>query len=194
MLSIGPEEVSFGSPHAHGPTCHIDPHVADLYSKIHCTLTQGVDEEGDPIPVSTLHLGDQYDDPYIRVEVGLKGPLLHHLCGYLCARVHLECVGSGPEEDFISELKRIDGGAEADYKKCCDKDDDEWCYYKFDVRIDRSVFDDYDEECGEFCCFATTVTSKDRCKRPGHIACWCKGPCVMIHTAPHEDEDEDGEG
>lgn len=174
-------EVTFGSPHCERE-CHIDPYIAELHTKIRCTLTQGTDADGKPKPTGVIHLGPGQPDPVVIVKVGLRGPLLHHLCGDLCARVHVECIGTGPEKDFTVGPLPIAGD---DGKKCCDHDDgDGWCYYKFEVTVPTSIFEEYGDDCGEVCCFATTVTSRDRCGNPGHIACWCNGPCVMIHTAP----------
>lgn len=174
MLSAIGEDVALGKPHAHRE-CHIDPYFAQLDVRIECKLTQDGKETG------TIHLGPDHDDPIMKVQVGLRGPLLHHLCGDLCVRVHLECIGTGPEKDYSTDKQPIEG---EDDHKCCDKADDEWCYYDFDVTIPKKDFEDYGADCGEFCCFATTVTSYDRCGNPGHIGCWCKGPCVMIHQAP----------
>lgn len=176
MFPASSEEVAFGRPHAR-QECHVDPYVTQLYVSIDCTLTQNGKETG------IIHLGPGYDDPIMKVKVGLRGPLLHHLCGKLCVRVHLECIGTGPEKDYFSDPKfqPIEGD---DGKYCCDTDDDDWCYYNFDVTISKRDFENYEGECGEFCCFAVTATSYDRCGNPGHIGCWCKGPCVMIHQAP----------
>lgn len=171
------EGIAFATPYARNK-CHIDPFVTTLHAKIEATLTQGVDEDGDPKPTGVIHLGTDHPDPVMLVTVGLKGGLLHHLCGYLCVRVHLECIGAGPEIDFPAQTKEFSGD------DCCDVGPDDWCYYEFEVPIPRDPFTDYGEDCGEACCFAVTATSKDLCERPGHIACWCNGPCVLIHTAP----------
>lgn len=174
MFPASSEEVAFGKPHAH-QECHVDPYISQLYVSIDNTLTQNGKETG------IIHTGPHYDDPIMKVRVGLRGTLLHHLCGSLCVRVHLECFGKGPEEDYTAPLQPIEGD---DGKKCCDKADDEWCYYDFVVTIPKSIFEVYGKDCGEFCCFAVTATSRDRCGHPGHIGCWAKGPCVMIHQEP----------
>ena len=171
MFAASSEEVALGTPHAH-QACHVDPYVTTLDVSIDCTLTQNGVETG------TIHLGPDYDDPILKVKVGLKGHLLHHLCGLLCVRVHLECMGTGPEWDSTPMKQPIEGD---DGKKCCDTTVNDWCYYEFEVTVPKSVFAAYGAECGEFCCFAVTATSIDRCGNPGHIGCWCKGPCVMIH-------------
>jgi hypothetical protein len=171
------EEVAIGRPHAHHE-CHVDPYATQLDVRIDCTLTQNGKETG------IIHLGDGYNDPIMKVQVGLRGPLLHHLCGWLCVRVHLECIGTGPEEDYFPDpkMKPIEGD---DTNKCCELfEPDDWCYYDFEVTIPKRDFEAFKGDCGEFCCFAVTATSYDRCERPGHIGCFCRGPCVMIHQAP----------
>lgn len=193
MLPAMSEGVDLGKPHV-DHKCHVDPYLTDLYVSIECTLTQGFktdedgevirDDDGNPIrkPAGIIHLGHDHD-PVMMVRVGLRGPLLHHLCGKLCVRVHLECIGEGPEEDYSTDLP-IEG---EDGRKCCGITPDEWCYYDFEVTIPQDDFEateDYEPGCGEFCCFAVTATTLDRCGNPGHIGCWCKGPCVMIHEAP----------
>lgn len=176
--------------------CEIHPYAAELYMKMDCTLTQGFDENNDPIPTGIIHL-DQDDEAVMRIEVGLKGPLLHHLCGELCVRVHLECIGAGPEQDWPRPRdpdyrpspgdvtsRKIQG---EDDEKCCGPDGvdaDGWCIYEFQVTIPNETFEEYGRDCGEVCCFAVTATSRDRCGNPGHLACWCNGPCVMIHLPP----------
>ena len=166
-------DMAFGSPSAESH-CHIDPHSAQLDVKMKCTLKQDGEE------TNVLHAGEPAQ---LEVGVGLKGPLLHHLCGKICVRAHIECIGAGPETSFGTPYQEI-GDA------CCDPDDfdDEgWCWFNFVVDIPEETFEEWDPDdpnCGQVCCFAVTATTLDRCGNPGHIACWCNGPCVMIHTAP----------
>lgn len=167
------EERGFVSPHAHS-RCHIDPYLAKLHVRMKCTLTQYGEE------TAVLHAGDPAQ---LKVEVGLKGPLLHHLCGEICVRAHVECIGPGPERSFGTKEDNQEIG-----DKCCDPksfDEKGWCWWTFYIDIPADTFVDYDpDKCGQVCCFAVTATTLDRCGNPGHIACWCNGPCVMIHTAP----------
>lgn len=187
------EKAPLGSPYARNE-CHIDPYVARLTARIESELTQGFEEDENGNrkrkPVGVIHLGGHYPDPVMLIRAGLKGPLLHHLCGEICVRVHVECIGAGPEIDITAPLQPIEGPRG---EKCCDKEDDEWCYYDFEVTIPRGHFkpkkateetEAYDPGCGEVCCFVTTLTTKDRCGHPGHIGCWSRGPCVMIHQEP----------
>ena len=172
------QDVTFGKPHAHS-RCHVDPFVTELEVKMVCTLIQDGKETG------VLHSNE---DANLKVKVCLKGPLLHHLCGEICVRAHVECIGGGLETSFPSEppTHKIEGD---DGRKCCDPgslDDEGFCCYEFDVPIPAGTFKATDPDCGEVCCFAVTATTLDRCGNPGHIACWCKGPCVLIHTAPED--------
>lgn len=182
MLRAGTESVAFGKPHAHNE-CHIDPFVAELEVKMDCVLTQNGKETG------VIHVGEA---AVMKVRVGLRGPLLHHLCGEICVRTHVECIGPGPEKTFTTDTQPIEG---ENGRKCCEHrnnnngnhDDDGWCYYDFKVEIPADTFESHDpEHCGEVCCFATTATTIDRCGNPGHIACWCNGPCAFIHKAPED--------
>ena len=94
---------------------------------------------------------------------------VHHLCGRLCFALHIECIGSGPEKTLVKEWR--------DMVSC----GDDAGKYEVELRVPAGILPP--EECGQVCCLVVTVTSLDRCGDPGHIAAYCKGPCIMFTAA-----------
>jgi plastocyanin len=103
---------------------------------------------------------------YVKIEWDLWGGFLHHLCGYFCVCVFLESIGPGD-----------------DYKICCK----EWIpmdpcgtgHYEVICKIDPCSVNCGD--CGQLYEVGVTLTSFDSCKKPGHIAAYCKGPTLMFY-------------
>lgn len=156
-----PEEITFGQK-AHS-LCHIDPFFCKLDAEMECELVQ------QDVPPGFLH-DDQ--DATFKVKVCLYGPLLHHLCGKLCVCVHVECLGSGPEKR-VGECCWID--LDPCKKPAC---------YECEIKVPAGTLTAGEDGCGQVCCFVATLSSYDLCGDPGHINCWCKGPCVMVHKRP----------
>ena len=154
-------EVAIGSPFKKCG-CQVIPYDS-LYVTMKCTLWQN----GEPCGYLDVDKPAEY-----RVRVCLKGNLRYHLCGKLCVCVHIECLGPGPEITLPCVKLDLDP---------CDPDG---CY-DFVVPIPAGTLQPGQEGCGQVCCFTTTLTSFTMCDQPGHIACWCKGHCVMIYRSPH---------
>jgi len=136
-----------------------------LTGKMRCRLYQ----EGEPRGYINADL-----DAEMRVKFCLDGHLRQHLCGKLCVSVHIECLGPGPEITLPKAIQDMD--------PCGDG-----CY-KFKIPIPAGTLTpDENEECGQVCCFVVTLTSLTPCEphRTGHIHCFCKGPCVMVHSNPN---------
>lgn len=157
-------ENAIGSPNAHS-LCHIHPHESDLTVEMNCTLYQG----GEPVGFI-----DYNKDAIYEVVVQLNGGLRDHLCGYWCLCAHIECIGPDDPKPLpcITDVE-IDP---------CDKDGK----YTFSVPIPARTLSPGPGDCGQVCCFAATLSSKTKCGDQGHIFCFCKGPCVMVHKIPHE--------
>jgi len=116
---------------------------------------------------------DCNDGGIVRVEWGIRGPLAHHLCGEWCVCVYLESIGPGPEVVIPDSCRT--------YKwEACH--DGPWVH---EVRIPGGVDCG---DCGKLYIVGVTLTSKDGCYHPGHIAAYCKGPTIMFyegHPDPH---------
>jgi hypothetical protein len=82
--------------------------------------------------------------------------------------LHIECFGPGAEVTLPPQIVPMD--------PCGDG-----CY---EVRIQVPAGTIGGAECGQLCCLVVTLTSLDPCGNPGHIAAYCRGPCVMFHEAP----------
>lgn len=131
----------------------------------------------------------QFYDPTLNgtfeARVCIAGNLRFHLCAELCLCVHIECVGPGDPKVLPCVRIPLDPckdplGVEGENKAC----------YDFDVAIPSGHLTA--EECGSFCCFVATLSSFTICvpprpgfiPQPGHICCYCKGPCVMVCNPP----------
>ncbi len=119
----------------------------------------------------------------IKVHWDIEGHLKKHLCGQWCVCVHLESLGPGPElsvknpcETFAWEACNEDGW---DYEVVIPQD----------IQVqdtDGNGQDDKSDLCNPDSCgmlyeIGVTLTSKNGCGGPGHIAAYCKGPCIMFY-------------
>lgn len=167
MLS---NDVAIGRGVAHSD-CHVHRFEDDIVVNMECRLLQNGE-----VVQGSYHC----DEPgTFEVEVCLEGRLVEHLCFDLCAAVHIECFGPADPEPLPAITRRVEP---------CNGND---CY-TFTWEIDPDTLCDGDD-CGKVCCFVATVTSRTLCGNPGHIGCACRGPCVMVHSAPAHEEDEDDE-
>lgn len=162
-------EIEIGNP-AVSKECHVHPYD----STIVVTLTGTLKQEGEPVGYYDADKAGVYEG-----KICLEGNLRYHLCGRLCVSLHVECLGPGTEDTLDPvwiELEPCGDGC-----------------YPFDIEIPEGYFTPGEDGCGQVCCFVLTVTSfAPYCEgvpnRPGHINCWAKGPCVMIHRAPQHGE------
>ena len=128
----------------------------------------------------------QFYDPTIggtlKARVCITGNLRYHLCAELCMCAHIECVGPGDPKELPCVRQSLD--------PCKDPDgvdgENKACYF-FEITIPPNHLSA--RECGSFCCFVATLSSFTDCReqgtqRPGHICCYCKGPCVMVCNPP----------
>lgn len=135
-------------------------------------------ESGGTEPTGVIRTDQEW---YVDVEWIIKGPLRHHLCGEFCLCVHIECIGPGLEDTLPCKYVEID--------PC--KPEGEW--YKETITVPPGIIPG--RECGQICEIAVTLISiLPKCdpenpnepKRPGHMAAYCKGPCVMFTHPPAE--------
>ena len=120
----------------------------------------------------------------VKVHWDIEGHLKKHLCGKWCVCVHLESLGPGPELSVKNPCESID------WEPC---NEGGWNY---EVVIPHDIttpqdnntngVDDKDElcdpnQCGLLYQIGVTLTSKNGCGGPGHIAAYCKGPCIMFY-------------
>lgn len=145
----------------------ITPYPLKLTGRIRSTVY----EVGGTEPTGVIRT-DQ--DWYVRVEWNLWGHLVHHLCGEFCICLYIECIGPGPEELVVCEYVKMD--------PC--KPHHKW--YSVDLRVPAGKIPGMD--CGQVCCLAVTLTSILPCepRRPGHIAAYTKGPCIMFARPAHD--------
>lgn len=165
-------DISVGTGTAHSE-CHEHKFTDDLAVYVDCTLKQN-----DEVVSGFLHCDE---DAELVVEVELTGHLADHLCGFLCVAAHIECYGPADPEPLPRP--------EQQEFNCNNKE------LTFTIPIPAGHIPcggDEDEDCGQVCCFAVSVTSRTKCDKPGHIGCYCKGPCVMVHREPHPEHDDEG--
>ncbi|MGI9503998.1 MAG: hypothetical protein ACR2RE_13195 [Geminicoccaceae bacterium] len=167
------EAASLGTAVAHSE-CKIVPYDNLEDVTMDCWLEQGgerVTQFYDPTKNGTF-----------KARVCLVGNLRYHLCAELCMCVHIECVGPGDPKELpclripLDPCKDPDG-VDGENKAC----------YDFELTIPSNHLSA--RECGSFCCFVATLSSFTQCdnpadQRPGHICCYCKGPCVMVCNPP----------
>jgi hypothetical protein len=153
------------------------PHVGEPFSECEIEITPYVCELTGTLRAEVWEVGGEHptgiirdnQDWYVKVNFGLEGLLLHHLCGKLCFVLHIECIGSGPEKTLVKRY--------VDLEPCGDGT------YQVDLPVPAGEIGGAD--CGQVCCLVVTVTSLDPCGDPGHIAAYCKGPCIMFAEATH---------
>ena len=146
--------------------CEIEiaPYVCKLTGKIAATVY----ESGGQSPTGIIRVNQPW---YVKVNWELEGPLLHHLCGKFCIALHIECMGSGPEETLATVYVPMDPCGDGKYESY--------------INVAAGVIDE--AACGQVCCLYITLTSLDECGDPGHIAAYCEGPCIMFAPAPDND-------
>jgi hypothetical protein len=106
----------------------------------------------------------------VKVDWFIEGPLVRHMCGSWCLSVQLESVGLG------NDYNLPEGGRIEIPMNPCDGE------YSYEIRVPAGTIDP--EDCGTLYLLAVTLTSKDPCDRPGHIAAYAKGPNVMFYDGP----------
>jgi hypothetical protein len=151
-------DVAINELHVHS-NCQVHPY-ATITVDMDCTL---LTQAGEEIDFYNADLAATY-----RAVVTIKGALQRHLCGELCLCVHIECIG--PADPDPLDCVRLP-------LEPCGKG-----VYTFEVNIPANTLSA--GECGQVCCFAAVLTSFTECGDPGHINCFCKGPCVMVHVDP----------
>lgn len=157
----------------------IDPHACDLWGYIRASVYEEEYPEG-PHDAKTIIACDE--DWYVKVKWKIWGGLMHHLCGYFCVCVHLESIGPGPDYSL---------DCDGDGNPCIDSIDMDPCgegEYEVTCRIPAGTVDCGD--CGKLYLLGVTLTSRDACKEPGHIAAYCKGPTLMFYEPPDPEAEE----
>lgn len=141
----------------------ITPYDCRLWGSIKVTVYEKDYPQGEHDSKTIIACDEAW---YVKIEWDLSGDLLRHLCGYFCICVYMESIGPGPE-----------------YKICCK----EWIpmnpcgtgHYEEICKIEPCTVDCGD--CGQLYEVGVTLTSFDYCKKPGHIAAYCKGPTLMFY-------------
>lgn len=167
--------------------------------KINLTVSAAVYEVGGDKPVDVI-LSDQ--DWYVEIVWTLEGPLVDHLCGYFCPRLHIECYGLATEKTYAPEYNEPEG-----YNLDVNKDGlvamnpckfhSGYAQYSVRIYVDhddiKPATADAGLDCGTMCCLGITLQSRDLCNRPGHINVVCEGPCIGFFEASHEEPETVGE-
>lgn len=120
------------------------------------------DNDGtDPVTVIDCDSGGT-----IVIEWDIDGSLRDHMCGKWCVTAYLESIGPGPE-------LALPGGCECiDWEPCHDGS------WKKEIAIPQGI---ECTDCGSLYQVGVTLTSKDGCGNPGHVAAFCKGATVMFY-------------
>lgn len=137
----------------------IVPLPGDIAGEMRATVYEvgGVD------PVTIIDVNQSWR---VEVEVELRGRLVRHLCGELCVCLHIECFGSqDPNTNPCIRIPLDPCKTPAIYK------------FSFEMQAGQVS----GGECGNLCCLAVTLTSFDPCGKPGILAGYCKGPCIMFY-------------
>ena len=143
----------------------VSPHICELTGRMEATLF----EVGGYPPTGIIRTDQEWG---VRVNWCIEGHLIHHLCGEFCICVYIECIGAGPEKT----LKCVRVPFDPCGNGC----------YSVDITIPAGAIDaGACQDCGQVCCLAVTLTSFDPCQKSGHIAAFCKGPCVMFTLPAH---------
>lgn len=142
----------------------LDPYICDLDGYIRAYVV-----DLDRQQPSTIINCDEGGE--VHVEWDIRGPLRDHLCGSWCICVYLESIGPGPEIEVPDSCRT--------YPIVACKDGP----YRHVVRLPAGVDCG---DCGKLYIVGVTLTSKDGCDNPGHIAAYCKGPTIMFYEGtPH---------
>jgi hypothetical protein len=153
----------------------IDPVDCSLSGYINASVYEGGPPEGKQDPTTIVSCNE---DLYVKVEWQLYGHLVQHLCGYFCVCVYLESIGPG--KDYSLDCDNTG-------QPCLDLIEMNPCgdgKYEAICRIPANSIDCGD--CGRLYEIAVTLTSLNYCKKPGHIAAYCKGPCIMFYEPEEE--------
>jgi len=151
-------------PHVGEPFSECKVEITPYVSQLAGVLRSEVWEVGGDHPTGIIRVDQSW---YVKASFGLEGPLLHHLCGKLCFALHIECLGSGPEDTLVTERVELD--------PCGDGK------YEVELRVPAGRIPA--AGCGQVCSLVVTVTSLDPCGNPGHIAAYCEGPRIMFAAA-----------
>lgn len=143
--------------------CHVHTFEDDIQVEIDCELFQAGEAAG-------FLLCDQ--DAQFIVDVTVSGRLAEHLCFEECVAVHIECFGPEDPNPLPVQRQQYDCNNVGQAIR-----------FVFDIPAGH-LCDPGEAECGLVCCFAATLTTFTNCGNPGHISCFCKGPCVGIHRTP----------
>lgn len=141
----------------------IFPVISDLRGGIKAEVLE--DEGVDPTTIISTN-----QDWRVKVDWYIKGHLVRHMCGSWCLNVVLESIGPGTEYSLPK------GGVEIPMDPCGNGE------YSETIRIPAGTIDPND--CGTLYVLAVTLTSKDPCEKPGHIAAYAKGPNLMFYDGP----------
>ena len=165
MQHINPHDNGDKDKHKKHGYCdfEITPYDCRLWGSIKVSVYEKDYPQGEHDAKTIIACDEEW---YVKIEWDLSGDLLRHLCGYFCICVFLESIGPGK-----------------DYKLCCI----EWIpmdpcgtgHYEEICKIEPCSVDCGD--CGQLYEVGVTLTSFDYCKKPGHIAAYCKGPTLMFY-------------
>ena len=148
----------------------IDPVDCSLSGYISASVYEGSLPEGDQDPTTIVSCKE---DLYVKVKWHVWGHLARHLCGYFCVCVYLESIGPGPDYNLDCD----DNG-----RPCIENIPMDPCgdgQYEVVCKVPAHSIDP--GACGKLYEMAVTLTSLNACKQPGHIAAFCKGPCIMFY-------------
>jgi hypothetical protein len=148
----------------------IDPIDSTLWGYICASAYEGGPSKGEQDAKTIVACNE---DLYVKVKWHLWGHLVHHMCGYFCVCVYLKSIGPGKDYNL---------DCDGDGKPCLELIPMDPCgdgYYEVECKIPARSIDCGD--CGTLYEVAVTLTALNACKKPGHIAAYCKGPCIMFY-------------
>ena len=146
----------------------LEPYICDLNGNISIEV-QDLDSL-QPTTVVDCEKGAK-----VTVRWDIEGKIKAHLCGQWCVCVHLESMGPGPELSVKNPCATLE------WEPC---NDGGW---EYEVVIPQDIDVPAGEDlcadnCGRLYQVGVTLTSRDGCGEPGHIAAYCKGPCIMFYN------------
>jgi len=161
----------------------IDPYVCELWGYMKAYVYEEDYPEGEHDAKTIIACDEEW---YVKVKWRLWGKLHHHLCGSFCVCVYLDPIGPGQPHNLD-----CDGNGQPCIKYIPMDPCGDGCY-EVECKIPAGTVDCGD--CGQLYEVAVTLTSFDACYNPGHIAAYCKGPCLMFYEPPHPDKNGNNNG
>lgn len=147
------------------PKCEYE--IEEVVTKTKLKIAAVVYEIGGDVPTSIIGTDQDWK---VVVKWSIHGRLQSHLCGKWAVGLSLESLGKAAEYDFGPAYVAMDPCGTGEYS------------HTFEIKAGEIAAD----EDGTLFELGVTLTARDACGKPSHIAAYCKDVSLMFfQQAPH---------